>query len=219
MGIIQNPTRRPRGRPQVRCDDDTKRLAIEAAARAFQTKGYAGTSMAVVAQCAGISTKTMYRLIPTKEALFKAVVAERICRFILAVDDEVLAALELPEALERMLIAYGTLTLDEETIALHRLVNGEHDRFPEIATTFYQTAILRTGKVIETWLRRQCEKGLIRLPDPRMASDMLRGMMIMLPMRAAMLGQRAAPDRAEIEERARSCAQLFLHGCQIETRV
>jgi hypothetical protein len=52
-----------------------------------------------------------------------------------------------------------------------------------------------------------------------MASDMLRGMMIMLPMRAAMLGQRLAPDRAEIEDRARSCARLFLNGCQVEARV
>ena len=34
------------------------------------------------------------------------------------------------------------------------------------------------------------------------------------PQRAVMMGQRAAPDRAEIEQRARTCARLFLNGCK-----
>jgi hypothetical protein len=43
------------------------------------------------------------------------------------------------------------------------------------------------------WLRRQCEWGVIALGDPHLAAEMLRGMMIMEPQRAVMLGQRAAP--------------------------
>ena len=35
---------------------------------------------------AGVSTKTLYRLAPTKEALFKSVISQRIGRFILAID-------------------------------------------------------------------------------------------------------------------------------------
>src|SRR6185503_17133591 len=52
--------RRPRGRPQIRPDEETRRLIIEAARHEFQTNGYAQASMASVAQKAGISTKTMY---------------------------------------------------------------------------------------------------------------------------------------------------------------
>jgi AcrR family transcriptional regulator len=214
MGQIQKTARRMRGRPQIRADDDTIRLASEAAAHEFKKHGYAGTSMSVVARRAGISTKTMYRLIPTKAALFETFVADRIGQFMLAVDDTVLNSLELQQALEQILIAYGGLTLSEETIALNRLVISECGRFPEIAATFYQTAIQATGRVVEGWLRRQGEQGLIRLADPRTASGILRGMMIMEPMREAMLGQRAAPDPAEITARARSCAALFLCGCR-----
>ncbi len=65
------------------------------------------------------------------------------------------------------------------------------------------------------WLRRQCERGLIALEDPRMAAEMLRGMMIMEPQRAVMLGQRPVPDRSEIAARAKRCAQLFLKGCEV----
>jgi AcrR family transcriptional regulator len=214
MRQIQNTVSRPRGRPPIRSDDDTRRLIIEAARQEFQANRYAATCMSSVAQRAGISTKTLYRLIPTKADLFTNVVSDRIGRFMLAIDDEVLRALDLPAALEHILIAYGTLTLDAETIAISRLVIGESDRFPEIAAAFYETAILRTNHAIESWLRRQCERGQIRLDDPQAASGMLRGMMIMEPQRAAMLGQRAVPDAEEIAHRARFASQIFLNGCR-----
>jgi len=104
--------RRPRGRPQIRPDEETQRLVIEAARHEFQTNGYARASMASVAQRAGVSTKTMYRLIPTKADLFCGVVSDRIGRFMLELDSEALEAIALEDALERMLVAYGSLTLE-----------------------------------------------------------------------------------------------------------
>ena len=66
----ENAARRPRGRPQIRSDDETRDLLVEAATEEFQANGYAATCMGTVAQRAGISTKTLYRLIPTKAELF-----------------------------------------------------------------------------------------------------------------------------------------------------
>ena len=209
----QAAVRRGRGRPQIRSDEDTLCLVIEAAAQEFQANGYAGTGMGAVAIRAGVSTKTMYRLIPTKADLFGMVVTNRIGRFMLAFDDQELDALDLAQALERILIAYGHLTLSAETIALNRLVIGECDRFPEIAASFYERAIVRTNRAIVDWLERQSARGLIKLDDLQAASGMLRGMMIQEPQRAAMLGQRAAPGADEIAARARACARLFLSGC------
>ena len=73
MAMLENrkAVRRPRGRPQIRPDEETRRLVIEAARHEFQTSGYARASMASVSQHAGVSTKTMYRLIPTKADLFR----------------------------------------------------------------------------------------------------------------------------------------------------
>jgi AcrR family transcriptional regulator len=193
MGQNIEAVRRPRGRPQIRPDEDTRHLIIEAAADEFQANGYASTSMAAVARSAGISTKTMYRLVQTKADLFKGVVSDRIGRFMLAIDPEALDALEPTQGLERMLIAYGTLTLDEGTIAMIRLVLGESDRFPELAATFYEVAVRRTREAMADWLRRQCNRGLIRLEDPDGAAGMLRGMMVMEPQSAVMLRQRGAP--------------------------
>ncbi|WFU47675.1 TetR/AcrR family transcriptional regulator [Sinorhizobium terangae] len=203
-----------RGRPQIRPDEETRRLVIDAARQEFHANGYAGASMARVAERAGVSTKTMYRLIPTKEELFGSVISERISRYMLELDEEHLDMLPLERALEHILFTYGTLTLDEDTVLSLRLVFAECDRFPEIAAAFSELAIRRTTESMEAWLKRQLDRREIEIDDPSTAIGMLRGMMIMEPQRAVMLGQRRPPDRAEIAGRARYCARLFLDGCR-----
>ena len=215
MGQIAEQVRRPRGRPPIRSDEETRDLIIEAARQEFQANGYAATCMNDVAQRAGVSTKTMYRLIPTKADLLKSVVSDRIERFMLEVDAEALDALPLRVALERMLFAYGVLTLSADTIAMNRLVLGEGDRFPQIASIFYETAVQRTTEAMVGWFGHQIERGLIELEDVRAAVGMLRGMMVMEPQRAVMLGRRGVPDQAEIAARARQCARIFLDGCSV----
>lgn len=207
--------RRPRGRPQVRCDDDTRHLIVEAAAQEFQANGYAATNMCNVAQRAGVSTKTLYRLVPTKADLFAGVVEDRIRRFMLATDDEIVRGHDLTAGLERILIAFGSLTLSAEVIAINRLVISESERFPEIAKTFYQSAIVPVNGMLEGWLQHQVEQDRLRLDDLHVASGILRGMMILEPQRVAMLRQREAPGTEEIASRARICARIFLDGCRV----
>jgi AcrR family transcriptional regulator len=215
MGQNQEAVKRPRGRPQLRCDDDTRHLIVEAAAQEFQANGYAGTSMGAVAQRTGVSNKTLSPLVPTKAELFEDVVKDRIRRFMLAIDDDVVGGQDLAAGLERMLFAFGSLTLSAEVIAMNRLVIGECDRFPEIARTFYFSAIVPVNEMIEGWLQRQIEQGLLRIPDTHIASGILRGMMSMEPQRVAMLRLRDAPDETEIASRAKICARIFLDGCRV----
>jgi AcrR family transcriptional regulator len=215
MVLNTKVSKRSRGRPQIRPDDETRELIIGAAREEFHSQGYAGASMGRVAERAGVSTKTMYRLIPTKADLFRNVISARISRFMLELDAEHLDTLPVGEALEHMLIAYGSLTFDESTVSSLRLVLSECDRFPEIATTFSEVALKRTTQSMSAWLERQRDRGVIAVEDPATAVGMLRGMMIMEPQRAMMLGLRAAPDRDEIAARARYCARLFLNGCRL----
>src|SRR6195256_5936897 len=74
--------KRCRGRPQVRPDDETRQMIYEAARHEFAGNGYAATGMETVARRAGVSTKTLYRLIPNKAALFEGMVSDRLDRFI-----------------------------------------------------------------------------------------------------------------------------------------
>jgi hypothetical protein len=120
---------------------------------------------------------------------------------------------DVAAGLERLLIVYATLRLGPEEVAVHRLVLGECGHFPELGQAFYEDAVQKSGQLIAGWLQRRCRRGLIKLDDPRLASEMLRGMMILEPERAAMLGQAPLPDAAQIASRAKACAKLFLKGC------
>src|SRR6201997_751361 len=73
---------RGRGRPPARCDEETRAIIFTAARAEFALTGYSATSMETVAKRAGISTKTLYRLIPNKAALFEAMVTDRIDGFV-----------------------------------------------------------------------------------------------------------------------------------------
>jgi AcrR family transcriptional regulator len=210
----EQQTRRGRGRPPLRSDEETLRLIVEAARHEFPFSGYAGTGMSAIAARAGVSTKTLYRLVPTKAELFRLAVRSRVGQFILAADELDDATEDLTAGLERLLIAYGTLAIEPEVIAVYRLVIGECGHFPELGQTFFEAAIRATSQPIADWLASQCRRGSITLDDAEQAADMLRGMMAMEPQRAALLGQVPPPDASAIAARAKVCAKIFLEGCR-----
>jgi AcrR family transcriptional regulator len=214
-GVTEAP--RGRGRPQTRADDETRAIIFEAARHEFSEKGFAATGMEQVARRAGVSTKTLYRLVPNKAALFEAMVTNRIAGFVSTVRLRACAGgADVEAALSDALVACGELMLDGEVIALQRVILADTDKFPEIAETFYHKAITPTQNALAAWLRTQKERGRIALDDPFAAAGMLLGMLALQPLRAVMFGHVAPPSREEIEARAKACAALFLHGCRRE---
>lgn len=214
MSNDQEKPRRPRGRPQVRPDEETLEIIVGAAREEFLSRGFGSASMTAIAQRAGVSTKTLYRLVPTKSGLFRDVIASRIGAVMLALDRDTLELEDVTEGLRRLLTTYGELVLGFEATAIYRLALIEHEQFPEVTEHFYATAIDRVAAAMEGWLARQCDKGRLRLTDCRLAAGMLRGMMAMEPQRAFLLGRAPLPAPADIAARAAACAALFLNGCQ-----
>jgi AcrR family transcriptional regulator len=208
---------RCRGRPQVRPDDETRQIIFEAARHEFAGNGYAATSIETVARRAGVSTKTLYRLIPNKAALFEGMVSNRLDRFFSEVNLHAADHTDIEDALCAALIVCADLTLDEEVIALQRMVLQEACKSSDIAGTFYKNGIQRTAVALAGWLRVQQTRGLIALDDVDEAAGMLIGMMASAPQRAAIYGRLPLPSRPQIEARARSCAALFLRGCACKT--
>jgi len=209
--------RRGRGRPQTRCDEDTRAIIFDAARHEFAASGYAATSMESVARRAGISTKTLYRLIPNKAALFEAMITNRIDLFASAVRLGACDGRDIEAALGEALTVCGELILDSDVISLQRMILGDSEKFPEIADTFYHKAIRRTERTLANWLKAQNERGLVKLDDAEAAAGMLLGMLVFQPQRAVMFGHAPVPDREELVRRAQAVAKLFLRGCARQT--
>src|ERR1700726_1793668 len=191
--------RRCRRRPQVRPDEETRRIIYEAARHEFAGSGYAATCMEAVARRAGVSTKTVYRLVPNKASLFEGMVSDRLDRLIYEVTLHAADHTDLEAALRTALMACADLALDEEVIALQRMLLQEAGKFSEIGRAFYTSAIQRTAKALAGWLRVQQKRGMIALDDADEAAGMLLGMLPPAPRRAAMFGDVPLPSRAQIE--------------------
>ena len=206
--------RRCRGRPQLRPDDETRQIIYEAARHEFAANGYAATGTETVARRAGVSTKTLYRLVPNKAALFEAMVSDRLDRFLSDFKLRAADDVDIEQALNTALMACANLVLDNEVVALQRIILQETSQFPDLAATFYRNGIARTVEALAKWLRAQVKRGLIELDDVHAAAGMLIGMLASAPQRAAIFGGLPLPSRAQIKARVRSCATLFLRGCE-----
>jgi AcrR family transcriptional regulator len=208
--------RRGRGRPQLRSDEETRALILEAARAEFAHSGYAATSMENVARRAGVSTKTLYRLLPKKAALFEAMVTDRIDRFVSVVKLRSCEGGDVEAALTEALLICAELMLDGDVISLQRVILADSDKFPDVAETFYRRAITRSQETLANWLRTEHGRGTIEMDDADEAAGMLLGMLAFQPHRAVMFGHRPPPTREEREQRAKACARLFLQGCRTE---
>jgi AcrR family transcriptional regulator len=193
--------RRCRGRPQLRPDAETRQIIYEASRHEFAGNGYAATSM-------------LYRLIPNKAALFEGMVSDRLDRFLSDFNLRAVDHTDIAEALHAALMSCADLMLDEDVIALQRMILQETGKFSDLAGTFYKNGIRRTAMALADWLRAQQARGLIVLDDADEAAGMLIGMLSSAPQRAAIFGGVPMLSRPQIEARVRSCVKLFLRGCQ-----
>jgi AcrR family transcriptional regulator len=166
-----------------------------------------------VARRAGVSTKTLYRLIPNKAALFEAMITDRIDTFASVVRLRACDGRDVEKALREALIVCGELVLNSDVISLQRVILGDSEKFPEIAEIFYHKAIRRTEQTLANWLKTQNERGLIRIDDAESSAGMLLGMLVFQPQRAVLFGHAPPPTREELEKRAETVAALFLRGC------
>jgi AcrR family transcriptional regulator len=210
--------RRDRGRPQLRPDDETRQIIYEAARHEFAANGYAATSTETVARRAGISTKTLYRLVPNKAALFAGMVSDRLDRFLSDFNIHVAHDADIETGLNAALLAVADLALDPEVVALQRIILQETGQFSDLATAFYRNGIVRTAAALSNWLRLQTKRGLIELDNAEEAAGILIGMVVLAPQRAAIFGGVKLPSRAQISARVARCVTLFLRGCEAQAR-
>jgi AcrR family transcriptional regulator len=217
MAKAETSTERPgRGRPQLRSDEETRGIIYDAARHEFAANGYAATSTEMVARRAGISTKTLYRLVPNKAALFESMVSDRLDQLARALDVTLSAVdgTDIEIALITALMFCAEISLDSEVVALQRSVLQESSQFPDLATTFYKNGVTRLIAALADWLRIQIQRGRLKLDDPNEAAGILVGMVASAPQRAAIYGGVPLPSRSQIERRVKFCASLFLKGCR-----
>lgn len=196
---------------------DARARLIAAATEEFLDHGFAEANVGRIATAAGISKKTIYKHIVSKEALFRAVLESRLRLPALAIE----MGRETPAprpALSAYLRAFADLAFSREGVQSYRLMLSEGVRFPETAR-LYMNAVhsLGVGRLAEE-LSSQANAGRLRIVDAHKAASMLMAMVFADPMRNAAIGIASPPAKAEIDALIDMAIDIFLKGTQTGRR-
>ena len=170
--VIDSASRRvdppvtPPAAPRRRRKDARPAELLAAALELFIEKGFAATRLADVAARAGVAKGTLYLYFDSKEALFRAVVAQGIVPLFAAAESELgdyrgSTSGLLIELLTRWQRQVGATPL----AGLYKLIIAEAHNFPELAQYYHDEVIVRGRALLADVLRRGMASGEFRQLD------------------------------------------------------
>ncbi|MGD0493565.1 MAG: TetR/AcrR family transcriptional regulator [Steroidobacteraceae bacterium] len=187
---------------------------LEAATELFLAEGYGSTSIEAIARRAGVSKRTLYDRFDDKPALFTAVVHRIIGQIRPPPNVPLVEGATLADILQRLALLILHAALAPQAIALHRLVNAESARFPELVLAVASDGSTREATtLIGSLLDRELSEPKLSAENREFAAAQFLFMVVALPQRRAMgFGTPMTP--AELEAWAVKVVGLFLDGCR-----
>ena len=152
-----------------------KREAIlRAATRLFLESGYDRTSLARIAEAAGVSKATLFKQFPTKAALFAAIVS---ASWSTDGDEQGLPPTgDLQAGLTAIGRRYVALLARPGMADLFRIVIAELPRFPELGETQFNLGKMPYFSSVRAYLEAEREAGTVQLDDAELAATQFLGM-------------------------------------------
>ncbi|WP_404710916.1 TetR/AcrR family transcriptional regulator [Sphingomonas sp. MMS24-J13] len=140
------------------------------AERSFLDRGFADTSMSTIAAELGGSKTTLWSYFPSKDELFAAVLDSKIAHF----QEELDGALIPTGGTEAALSRFGRILLRKimapSSLALHRLIVAEAERFPQLGRTFADRGPDRVRARLARYMSEEMEVGRLREGDAAIAA-------------------------------------------------
>ncbi|WP_431885726.1 TetR/AcrR family transcriptional regulator [Micromonospora wenchangensis] len=187
---------------------EEKRAAIlKAATGLFLTSGYDGTSLARIAEVAGVSKATLFKQFPTKAALFDAIVTES-----WQVEDAHApepSAGNLQAGLTTIGHRYVELLTRPGMTALFRIVIAELPRFPELGEAQFSRGKMPYFESVSRYLAAADSAGSAKVDDPDLAATQFLGMISNFVFWPTLLLTDWAPRRTAIEQAVREAVNTM----------
>jgi TetR/AcrR family transcriptional repressor of mexJK operon len=170
----ETPPQAESGKSELR-----RRAILDVAREAFLAQGFAATSMSEIAARLGGSKGTLYNYFRSKEELFAAIMIDTCQGPANAVFDH-LPPIDgdLRTGLQDLGLGLFGFILNGPTMAVHRVVVAESDRFPELGRIFYETGPLKGQQRLEAYFAKLIETGQLRPCDPAMAARRFKDLIL-----------------------------------------
>lgn len=197
--------KRGRGRPKKHSDEERLRSIIDTARKTFAELGLVRTTTDIVASRCRISKQTLYRLFPSKNDLFLAVVvAHRQMMLDLPRPPEEDAALE--EVIAKIFMVDIDPEMERERDAFMRIVMLESPQVPELAEILYREGPETARAQLASWLTQEMARGKLNVDDAATAARMLLDLMF------GPAGPRGWQDLDQRRHHMREAIALFVRG-------
>ncbi len=199
------------GRPRQLDTTEREAIIIDAAQSVILSQGLGGTSMAAIAQEAGMSKRTLYGVFESRAVLFAAIV-RRIRNTVTRPLAESELELPLAERLRLLLTPTDEKFSDLLPLAILRAVIAEADRQPDLAREFLQEGPYALYGMIRLELDRSVAHGEIRISDTGEAARLMADMAHESVLEHLLMPQ-PAPERQQAYDRRLDLAiRVFLGG-------
>ncbi len=184
-----------RGRPKASEREARRARVLDAAVAELVDSGYDGVTMLAIAKRAGASKETLYSWFGNKEGLFREVIVRNAD----ASAERVQAALDGGGDPKKTLTQYAVglmmLLTNEASLALNRASMAE----PSLAAILLESGRFRVGPIVETYLARLHDDGVIAAPKPDESFQLFYGLVMRDVQIRVLLGDEPPSERSMIE--------------------
>jgi AcrR family transcriptional regulator len=183
---------------------------IDIAERMFLDRGFAETTMQMIAKAAGASKETLYRHFSSKEQLFAGIVDRKARE--LSGPDSALARGGTPET---VLFDLGTgllnMVLRSPSSSLFRILVSEAPRTPELGDVFYARGPGQNARRLAAYLAAATRRGELRCADPQRAARLFFGSVVShYHLHCLVQPNWKRPGEREVRAHVRAAVAMFL---------
>jgi len=182
---------------------------LAAATELFLRDGYDQTSIDAILELSGGSKATLYAYFPTKEDLFRAVIDG-------VMVNNAYIELDPSRDIRAMLTEFAVSRLhvifSPQHRAVLRLIIAERERFPDLASLYYERGPQRSHRLLVEYLAALKAKDLLAIDDPEEAAEFFVGMLLHRWYKELLLLRLPTPATGVLEQRAEHVVGRFLEA-------
>ncbi|WP_119679392.1 TetR/AcrR family transcriptional regulator [Indioceanicola profundi] len=192
-----------------------RRALLDAAAALFVEKGFEKTTLSDILERAGGSRATLYELFGDKDGLFRAMMEESNSRILGEMAACQANSWRTPEeALTQFAISFVKALMDEEGLAVLRILVTEAERIPAVTESFWKIGPETATQRLADYLRCASEKGYLRIEEPTLAARAFIGMITSNMMLQRLVLPHRPIRMEEVEPAIHVAVRLFLDGAR-----
>ena len=155
---------------------------IKYATEMFLEMGYEKASMNNLVKRSGSSKSTIYKHFRSRQALFIAVLDEKLRGHLAPIENLDLTTLSIEEGLKLIGMTGIKVITSKDHINLCRIIYAEAERIPYVGKTYYEHGPKLGMAGVAKYLSTMVERGRIKCAHPSMAAEYFWGMILHKPM-------------------------------------